>query len=109
MLVVARDRVQKLKTAGKSADEIAASKPVADLDPVWGHGMLSSEILVRMIYSDFNSHPAGGLDHCSRVSVEEVFGREVDMVSAKADVDDLLKVGRSCGWVPQNACIALPE
>jgi glyoxylase-like metal-dependent hydrolase (beta-lactamase superfamily II) len=27
MLVVARDRVQKLKTAGKSAGEIAASKP----------------------------------------------------------------------------------
>ena len=51
MLVVARDRVQKMKTAGKSADEIAASKPLADLDPVWGHGMLSSEIFVRMIYS----------------------------------------------------------
>jgi hypothetical protein len=50
MLVVARDRVQKLKTAGKSADEIAASKPLADLDPVWGH-MLSSDIFVQMIYS----------------------------------------------------------
>jgi cyclase len=51
MLVVARDRVQKLKTAGKSADEIAASKPLADLDPVWGHGMLSSDFFVQMIYS----------------------------------------------------------
>jgi hypothetical protein len=51
MLVVAGDRVQKLKTAGKSADEIAASKPLVDLDPVWGHGMLSSEIFVKMIYS----------------------------------------------------------
>jgi len=51
MLVVARDRVQKLKTAGKSADEIAASKPLADLDPVWGHGMLSSDMFVQMIYS----------------------------------------------------------
>jgi cyclase len=50
MLVVARDRVQKLKTAGKSADEIAASKPLADLDLVWGHGMLSSDFFVRMIY-----------------------------------------------------------
>lgn len=50
MLVVARDRVQKLKTAGKSAGETAASKPLADLDPVWGH-MLSSDIFVRMIYS----------------------------------------------------------
>lgn len=50
MLVVVRDRVQKLKTAGKSAGEIAASKPLADLDPVWGH-MLSSDIFVQMIYS----------------------------------------------------------
>ena len=50
MLVVVRDRVQKLKIAGKSADEVAASKPLADLDPVWGH-MLSSDIFVQMIYS----------------------------------------------------------
>jgi cyclase len=50
MLVVARDRVQKLKTAGKSADEIVASKPLADLDSAWGH-MLSSDIFVQMIYS----------------------------------------------------------
>jgi glyoxylase-like metal-dependent hydrolase (beta-lactamase superfamily II) len=50
MLVVVRERVQKLKTAGKSADEIVASKPLADLDPVWGH-MLGSDIFVQMIYS----------------------------------------------------------
>jgi len=50
MLVVARDRVQKLKTAGKSAEEIVASKPLAELDPVWGH-MLSSDVFVQMIYS----------------------------------------------------------
>src|SRR6516225_5569913 len=48
MLVVARDRVRKLKTEGKSAGEIAANKPLADLDPVWGH-MLSSDIFVQMI------------------------------------------------------------
>jgi len=51
MLVVARDRVQTLKTAGKSADEIAAGKPLADLDPVWGHRMLSSDLFVQMVYS----------------------------------------------------------
>jgi len=50
MLVVARDRVQKLKNAGKSAEETVASKPLADLDAVWG-GMLSSDIFVQMIYS----------------------------------------------------------
>ena len=50
MLVVARDRVHKMKTAGKSAEEVAAGKPLADLDPVWGH-MLSSDVFVQMIYS----------------------------------------------------------
>lgn len=52
MLVVVRDRIQKLKTAGKSAEEIVASKPLADLDPVWGH-MLPSDLFVQMIYSAF--------------------------------------------------------
>ena len=51
MLMVARDRVQKLKTAGNSTAEIIASTPLADLDPVWGHGMLSAELFVQMICS----------------------------------------------------------
>src|SRR3982074_870028 len=36
MLFTTRDRVQKLKSAGKSAQEAGAEKPVADLDPVCG-------------------------------------------------------------------------
>jgi hypothetical protein len=51
MLVVARDRVQKLKTAGKSADEIAASKPFADLDATWGRGFFNGDVFVRVVYS----------------------------------------------------------
>ncbi len=51
MLVVARDRVQKLKAAGKSADEIAASKPFADLDATWGKGFFNGDVFVRMVYS----------------------------------------------------------
>jgi cyclase len=50
MLVVARDRVQKLKSAGKSADEIAASKPFADLDATWGKGMFNGEVFVQVVY-----------------------------------------------------------
>jgi cyclase len=50
MLVVARDRVKKLKSAGKSADETAASKPLADFDPAWS-GMISADIFVQMVYS----------------------------------------------------------
>jgi hypothetical protein len=33
------------------AGKIAAGKPLADLDPVWGHGMLSSDFFVQMVYS----------------------------------------------------------
>jgi cyclase len=51
MLVVCRDRVQKLKTAGKSADEIAASKPFADLDAMWGKGFFNGDLFAQMIYS----------------------------------------------------------
>src|ERR1700757_2833388 len=51
MLVVARDRVQKLKTAGKSADEIAASKPFADLEAAWGKGFFNGDVFVRVVYS----------------------------------------------------------
>jgi cyclase len=50
MLVVARDRVKKQKDAGKSAEEVVASKPMADLDATWGH-MLPADIFVQMIYS----------------------------------------------------------
>ena len=51
MLVVARDRVQKLKTAGKSTDEIAASKPFADLDATWGKGFFNGDVFVQVVYS----------------------------------------------------------
>jgi cyclase len=50
MLVTARDRVQKLKSAGKSADDIAASKPFADLEATWGHGILTSDQFVHVVY-----------------------------------------------------------
>jgi cyclase len=51
MLVVARDRVQKLKTAGKSAGEIAASKPFADLDATWGQGFFNGDVFAHVVYS----------------------------------------------------------
>jgi glyoxylase-like metal-dependent hydrolase (beta-lactamase superfamily II) len=51
MLVVARDRVQKLKTAGKSAGEIATSKPFADLDATWGKGFFNGDVFAQVVYS----------------------------------------------------------
>jgi cyclase len=50
MLITARDRVQKLKSAGKSALEAVAEKPFADLDPVWGKGIINSDQFVQIVY-----------------------------------------------------------
>jgi glyoxylase-like metal-dependent hydrolase (beta-lactamase superfamily II) len=50
MLITSRDRVQKLKSAGKSALEAVAEKPFADLDPVWGKGIVNSDQWVQVVY-----------------------------------------------------------
>ncbi len=50
MLITSRDRIQKLKSAGKSAQEAVAQKPFADLDPVWGKGIINSDQFVQIVY-----------------------------------------------------------
>jgi cyclase len=50
MLITARDRIQKLKSAGKSAEEAVAAKPFTDLDPVWGKGFFNSDVFVQIVY-----------------------------------------------------------
>lgn len=50
MLVTARDRVQKLKAAGKSAPEAVAAKPFADLEPAWGKGFFNGDVFVQIAY-----------------------------------------------------------
>src|ERR1700677_1606558 len=50
MLVTSRDRVEKLKSAGKSAQEAVAEKPFTDLDPVWGKGIVNAEQWVQIVY-----------------------------------------------------------
>jgi hypothetical protein len=50
MLVTSRDRVEKLKSAGKSALEAVAEKPFADLDPGWGQGIINSKQWVQIAY-----------------------------------------------------------
>jgi cyclase len=51
MLVTARDRVQKLKSSGKSLEEAVAAKPLSDLDPVWGKGVLNGDAFVHVVYT----------------------------------------------------------
>jgi cyclase len=50
MLLTARDRDQKLNTEGKSAQEAAAIKPLADLDATWAKGMLSGDLFIQVLY-----------------------------------------------------------
>jgi cyclase len=50
MLMTVVDRVEKLKAAGKTYQEAAAAKPLADLDAAWAKGMLGSDLFVQVIY-----------------------------------------------------------
>jgi len=50
LLATARDRVQKLKSSGKSMEEAVAAKPFTDLDPVWGKGHFNGDAFVRIVY-----------------------------------------------------------
>src|ERR1700675_1620081 len=50
MLVTTRARVQKLKSAGKSAQEAIAEKPFVDVDPIGGKGIINSDQFVQVVY-----------------------------------------------------------
>lgn len=51
MLVTARERISKLKSAGKSAQDAVALKPFEDLEPVWGKGFFNGDVFVQIVYS----------------------------------------------------------
>jgi glyoxylase-like metal-dependent hydrolase (beta-lactamase superfamily II) len=50
VLVTVRDRVQKLKAAGRSAADVIAANPTADLDPVWGKGFMQPKDFLGIVY-----------------------------------------------------------
>jgi cyclase len=50
MLLTAVGRVEKLKDEGKSFQEAAAAKPLADLDATWATGFLTGDLFVQVIY-----------------------------------------------------------
>jgi len=51
MLVTARDRIQKLKSSGKSVQEAVAAKPFSDLDATWAKGKINGDVFVQIAYS----------------------------------------------------------
>jgi cyclase len=50
MLVVSRDRIQKLKTAGKTEDEVVAARPNADYDASFGLDARANGNFLRVVY-----------------------------------------------------------
>ncbi len=49
MLAAARDRVVQRMKAGRTADQIIAEQPLAELDPRWGQGFIKAEQFIRTI------------------------------------------------------------
>ncbi|MDO9459175.1 MAG: MBL fold metallo-hydrolase [Alphaproteobacteria bacterium] len=50
MVVTVRERVTAAKAAGKTAEEWAASKPLADLDADWGKGFLPVDKFTQIVF-----------------------------------------------------------
>jgi cyclase len=50
MLTTARERLQKLKSSGKSMQDAVAAKPLDDLNEVWGKGLFNSDAFIQIAY-----------------------------------------------------------
>jgi len=51
MLATIRDRVQKMKTAGRSLEEVQKAAPSAEFDADWGKGMFAPNDFIALVYS----------------------------------------------------------
>jgi cyclase len=50
MLITVRERLQKLKSSGKTVEEAVAAKPLDDLDAAWGKGLFNSDTFIQIAY-----------------------------------------------------------
>jgi cyclase len=50
MLKAVRDRIAKLKAAGRSRDEVIAAKPTAEYDAKWGKGFMKPDMFTGLAY-----------------------------------------------------------
>lgn len=51
MLATVATRVEKLKSSGQTLQQAVASKPTADLDPVWNKGGIGADLFVTIVYN----------------------------------------------------------
>jgi cyclase len=52
MLATVRDRVRAAVRRGSTLDQVKTTKPTADYDAVWGHGAMSPERFIEIVYQD---------------------------------------------------------
>jgi glyoxylase-like metal-dependent hydrolase (beta-lactamase superfamily II) len=52
MLIEVEKRIQALVIEGKTADEIARARPLADLDPKWGSGFMKPDMFLQVVVDD---------------------------------------------------------
>ena len=51
MLATAANRVEKLKIAGQTLQQLLDSHPISDLDAQWSHGEITSEMFLTSVYN----------------------------------------------------------
>ncbi|HET7231588.1 MAG TPA: MBL fold metallo-hydrolase [Longimicrobium sp.] len=51
MLVTVRDRIAAAIRAGKTAQQLVAEHPLADLDPRWGGGFMKADAVLEIVYA----------------------------------------------------------
>jgi glyoxylase-like metal-dependent hydrolase (beta-lactamase superfamily II) len=54
VLVTARDRVDAAIRAGRTADQVVESRPLAEFDGSWGSGFVKSEAFLRTVYASLS-------------------------------------------------------
>ena len=57
MLVDVRKRIATGIASGKSMDAFIAAKPLADLDAEWGHGFLTTNQTIMLMWTDLSREP----------------------------------------------------
>ena len=60
MLVTLHDRLAPLLDAGKSTNEVVASKPTSDLDATWAKGLFNGGMFTRIAYDGLVKHRTDG-------------------------------------------------
>ena len=55
MLVVVRQRIERLVMAGKTIDETVAAAPTKDFDEKWGGGYVTGDVFTRMVFTSLGA------------------------------------------------------